>query len=325
MATCIRRRDFVTLIGGAAAWPRVAVAQRPATPVVGYLDAAAQTPDTAFREGLKQVGYAEGQNIAIEFRSPNGQYDRLPALAAELIARRVDVIVAVPTPAARAAKAATTTIPIVFAVGTDPVEAGLVASFNRPGGNLTGFSFFTVTLMKKRIELLHQLAPQSQLIAVLVNPANENVKSDRKSAQDAALAFGWQTQLFDARTAGEIDVAFAALVQIGARALVLGNDPFLNTRRDQIAYLAIRHAIPTVLPLRPYVTAGGLMSYGARIADTFGQLGVYTGRVLKGERPADMPVMQPTKFEFVINLQTARALSLTVPDKLLALADEVIE
>jgi putative ABC transport system substrate-binding protein len=274
---------------------------------------------------LKQVGYAERQNIAIEFRSANGQYDRLPALAAELVARRVDVIVAVPTAAALAAKTATTTIPIVFAVGTDPVEAGLVTSLNRPDGNLTGLSFFTFTLMKKRIELLHELVPQSPLVAVLVNPANENAKSDRKSAQEAALAFGWQIQVFDASTAVEIDAAFAALVQIGARALVLGNDPFFNSRRDQIAYLAIRHAIPTVVPLRQYVTAGGLMSYGARIADTFGQLGVYTGRVLKGEKPADLPVLQPTRFELIVNLTTAKVLGLTVPPTLLAIADEVIE
>jgi putative ABC transport system substrate-binding protein len=279
----------------------------------------------AFHDGLREAGYTEGQNVTIEYRSANGQYDRLPAMAAELVARRVDVIAASPTPAALAAKAATTTIPIVFSVGTDPVQAGLVASLNRPSGNLTGLSFFTFALMKKRIELLHDLVPQSPLVAVLVNPANENVQSDRKSAQEAALAFEWKIQIFDARTAGEIDAAFAALVQMGASALVLGNDPFFNSRRDQIAQLAIRHAIPTVVPLRQYVAAGGLMSYGARIDDTFRQFGVYIGRVLNGEKPGDLPVMLPSKFEFVINLQTARIIGIKVPPTLLALADEVIE
>ncbi len=322
----MRRRDFIVgITGSAVAWPLAARGQQTAMPVIGYLAAADLLPRAAFREGLKEVGYAEGQNITIEVRSANGHYDRLPALAAELVARRVDVIAAVPTPAALAAKAATTTIPIVFAVGTDPVEAGLVESLNRPGGNLTGFSFFTFTLMKRRMELLHELVPQSPLIAVLVNQANENVKSDRKSAQEAAIALGWQIQVFEARTAGEINAAFAALGQIGAHGLVLGNDPFFNSRRDQIAYLAIRHAIPIVVPLREYVTAGGLMSYGASIADTFRQFGVYTGRVLKGQKPADLPIQLPSKFELVINLKTANALGLTVPPNLLATADQVIE
>jgi putative ABC transport system substrate-binding protein len=320
----MQRRKFITLLGSAAAWPLAAQAQRQPTPVIGYLTAALPV-SASFREGLKEAGYAEGQNVAIEYRSANGQYDRLPALAAELVARRVDVIAASPTPAALAAKAATATVPIVFAVGTDPVEAGLVASLNKPGGNITGLSFFTFVLMKKRIELLHELVPQSALIGVLVNPANENVESDRKSAQEAALALGWQIHIFEARTAGEIGAAFGALVQIGVRALVLGNDPFFNSRRDQIAYLAIRHAIPTVVPLREYVTAGGLMSYGARVDDTFRRFGVYAGRILKGEKPADLPVEAPTKYELVINLKTAKALGIELPPTVLARADEVIE
>jgi len=320
----VKRRDFITLLGGAAVWPQAAKAQRQPTPAIGYLTAALPV-FASFREGLKEAGYAEGQNVAIEYRSANGQYDRLPALAAELVARRVDVIAATPTPAARAAKAATTTIPIVFVVGADPVEAGLVASLNRPDGNLTGLSFFTFVLMKKRIELLHELVPQSALIGVLVNPASENVASDRKSAQEAALALGLQIHIFEARTAGEIDAAFAALVQIAGRALVLGGDQFFYSRRDQIAHLAMRNAITTVLPLRDFVTAGGLMSYGARVDDTFRGFGVYTGRILKGEKLADLPVMQPTKFELVINAQTARLLGIEVSPTLLAIADEVIE
>lgn len=322
----MRRRDFIKGVAGSVTtWPIAARAQQALTPVVGYLAAADPLPAAAFREGLKEIGFAEGQNLTIEFRSAHGQYDRLPALAAELVARRVDVIAALPTPAALAAKAATTAIPIVFAVGTDPVEAGLVESLNRPGSNLTGLSFFTFTLMKRRMELLHELVPESQLIAVLVNPANENVQSDRKSAQEAAIALGWKIQLFQAHTADEIDAAFAALGQIGARGLVLGNDPFFNSRRDQIAHLAIRQTIPVVAPLREYVTAGGLMSYGTSLADILHQFGVYTGRVLKGEKPAGLPVIQPTKFEFVINLQTAKIIGIQVPPTLLALADKVIE
>ncbi|HEY7296621.1 MAG TPA: ABC transporter substrate-binding protein [Xanthobacteraceae bacterium] len=324
MSVNIGRRQGLAFVAGLAAWPLAARGQRQSRLVIGYLTAA-NAPLAAFHDGLREAGYTEGQNVTIEYRSANGQYDRLPAMAAELVARRVDVIAASPTPAALAAKAATTTIPIVFSVGTDPVQAGLVASLNRPSGNLTGLSFFTFALMKKRIELLHDLVPQSPLVAVLVNPANENVQSDRKSAQEAALAFEWKIQIFDARTAGEIDAAFAALVQMGASALVLGNDPFFNSRRDQIAQLAIRHAIPTVVPLRQYVAAGGLMSYGARIDDTFRQFGVYIGRVLNGEKPGDLPVMLPSKFEFVINLQTARIIGIKVPPTLLALADEVIE
>jgi putative ABC transport system substrate-binding protein len=320
----IGRREFVTLIGGAAAWPAVAEAQRQPTPVIGYLTAALPV-FTSFREGLKEAGYVEGQNVTIVYRSANGQYDRLPALAAELVARRVDVIAASPTPAARAAKAATTTVPIVFAVGADPVEAGLVTRLNRPGGNLTGLSFFTFALMKKRIELLHELVPQSALIGLLVNPASENVASDRKSAQEAAAALGLQIKIFEARTAGEIDDAFATLVQTPAHALAVGGDQFFYSRRDQIAYLAKQNAVATVLPLRDFSTAGGLMSYGARVDDTFRGFGVYTGRVLKGEKLADLPVMQPTKFELVINAQTARLLGVELSPTLLAIADEVIE
>jgi putative ABC transport system substrate-binding protein len=326
----MKRRDFITLLGGAAAWPIAARGQQAAVRSVGYLAAgSSETTAAAFRQGLKETGFVEGQNIAIEYRSANGQYDRLPALAAELVSRRVDVIAAAPTPSALAAKAATQTIPIVFAVGTDPVEAGLVASLNKPSGNLTGLSFFTFVLMKKRIELLHELVPQPGLFGALMNPANpanEIVSNnDRKEAQTAALALGRQIQIFEASTASEIDAAFAALLRAGARALVLGNDPFFNSRRDQIAYLAIRHAIPTIVPLREYVTAGGLISYGVNISDIYRQVGVYAGRILKGEKPAELPVMLPSKFELVVNLKTAKAIGLTIPESFLLRADEVIE
>jgi putative tryptophan/tyrosine transport system substrate-binding protein len=325
----IQRRGFITLLGGAAAaWPLAARAQRRANAVIGYLDAGSTVPGpvmAAFHQGLKETGWIEGQNVTIQFQAAEGQYDRLPALAAELVSRRINVIVAVPTPAAQAAKAATTTIPIVFAVGSDPVEVGLVASLNRPGGNLTGVSFSTAALMKKRIELMHELVPPPALIAVLTNPANELGQSDRQDSQAAALALGRQIRVFDARTADEVGTAFAALVQAGAGSFVLGNDPFLASRREQIAYLAIRHALPAMFPFREYVTAGGMMSYGVVRPEISRQHGIYVGRVLKGEKPADLPVMLPTKFELVINLNVAKAIGFAIPETFLVRANEVIE
>jgi putative tryptophan/tyrosine transport system substrate-binding protein len=328
----MRRRELITLLGGAvAAWPLAARAQQPAMPVIGLLDTGSIDSNTRFvrpfRQGLGEAGYFEGQNVAIEYRWAEGRYDRLPELAADLVQRKVSVI-AIPssTPASVAAKNATTTIPIVFGVGDDPVRLGLVTSLGRPGGNATGINFLTAELGAKRLGLLHELVPTALRIAVLANPTDQvRTASNIKDVEAAARAIGLQIHVFSASTTDEVDVAFAAILRKRMHALLSIPDAYLNTRRVQLATLAARHALPTVYPLRDYVEAGGLMSYGTSLADAQRQVGIYTGRVLKGEKPAGLPVVQPTKFELVINRSTAKALDLEVPATLLASADEVIE
>jgi putative tryptophan/tyrosine transport system substrate-binding protein len=325
----MKRREFVILlVGAASAWPFAARAQQPAMPVIGFLRSTALADSsgfvTAFRQGLKDANFVEGQNVAIEFHWAEGQKDRLPALAAELIRRPVDVIVG-DAVAMIAAKAATTTIPIVFAACGDPVGDGLVANLNRPGGNVTGVHFFAGVLGAKRLELLRELVPNAKTIAMLVYPNTRNTEAERKDVQAAAQALGQQLIVLDATSDRDIDAAFATFVQRGAGALIAGSSPFMTFHNKQVIALAARHRLPTVYSLREFAEAGGLMSYGAGIAEAYRQLGVYTGRILKGEKPGELPVMRSTKFEFVINLRTARALSLTVPPTLLATADEVIE
>jgi putative tryptophan/tyrosine transport system substrate-binding protein len=323
------RREFITLLGGAAAtWPLAALAQRPpAMPVVGYIDIGDQSHYlAAFNRGLAETGYVVGQNAAVEFRSAAGQYDRFPQLAAELVRRNVTVIATAFTPAALAAKAATSTIPIVFSTAADPVKIGLVASLARPGGNATGISFFSAELAAKRLGLLRELVPAAAHIAVLVNPTDATrAESTLRDVEAAARVIGLEVRVLEASTSGEIDAAFASIVRDHADALFVAPDGFFNTRRVQLATLAARHAIPATYAVRDYAEVGGLMSYGASDTDASRQAGIYAGRILKGEKPTDLPVLQPTKFELVINLQTAKAIGLTVPDKLLVAADEVIE
>ena len=325
----MRRRDFISLVGGAAAWPRAARAQQP-IPVVGFLHAGSPEPNVnfvvAFRTGLGKTGYVEGQNLAIEFRWAAGQDARLPEMAADLVRRQVAAIVTpASTPAALAAKAATTTIPIVFTTGGDPISLGLVASLNRPGGNATGVAFMTVELTAKRLSLLHELVPGAAGVIALVDPNYALAEAIIKDLQEARATLGLQVEILYAGTAREIDAAFATMVQKRADALLMTASPFFTNRRVQIVTLATRHALPVLYDIREFAEAGGLMSYGPSFRDIYQQAGIYTGRILKGERPADLPVMQPTKFELVINLTTARALGITVPNMLLARADEVIE
>lgn len=325
----MRRRAFIALTGGAAAWPLAARAQQPMMPVVAFVNAGSSDPPlaAAFRKGLNEAGYVEGQNVTVEYHWLEGQFDRLPLLVADLVRRRVAVIA---TPAgnyaAQVAKAATTTIPIVFGVGEDPVKLGLVDSLARPGGNLTGINFFAAELTAKRLALLHELVPKAVRIAVLVNPANvpatERVLRD---IPDAARAMGLQIQILNASTRSEIEAAFAALVRERADALYVTGDVFLTSRRVQLATLAAINRIPASYASRQAVEAGGLMAYDTDRADMYRQVGAYTGQILKGAKPADLPVLQSTKFEFVINLQTARALGIEVPNSIQLLADEVIE
>jgi putative tryptophan/tyrosine transport system substrate-binding protein len=327
----MRRRDFISLAGSAAAWPLAARAQQPAMPVIGVLNSASPEsyePQLAgFRQGLHEVGYTEGQNVGIEFRWAKSHYDRLPALAADLVHRQVTVIAATGgSVSAIAAKAATTTIPIVFTSGGDPVQIGLVASINRPGGNVTGVSLFTSTLAAKRLELLHELVPAAKVIALLVNPANPNSEADTKAVDGAARLMGLQVVVVKASNGTEIEAAFATMRQKDARAIVVGADPlFDNSGRDQLIVLAARDALPAIYDWRDVAIAGGLVSYGSNLAEGYRLAGIYAGRILKGEKPADLPVQQPTKFEFIINLKTARALGLTISSQIQLLADEVIE
>jgi putative ABC transport system substrate-binding protein len=321
----MKRREFITLLGGAAAWPIAARAQQGTIPVIGFLGGGSikATNTAAYRNGLSETGYVEGRNLTIEYRFAENQYDRLPALATELVRRRVSVILATPSPAALAAKAATTTVPIVFTSGFDPVRLGLIESFNRPGGNLTGVTYLTGALGSKKLDLLSKVAPNAALIAVLVNPTNPGARSDMTDMidlQEAARGIERKLIVVEAGTENELDIAFTSLVQHRAAALVVFAD-----QRARIATLAARHAVPAIYESRVYAEAGGLMSYGTNLRDANRLAGLYVGRILKGEKPADLPVVQPTKLELVINLKTAKALGLTVPDTVLALADEVIE
>jgi ABC-type uncharacterized transport system substrate-binding protein len=325
----MRRRQFITLLGGAAAaWPLAASAQQSAIPVIGFLDPA--SPDTfadhrrAFRQGLKEVGYVEGDNVAISYRWAENQIDRLPELASDLVSRQVALIATVSN-GAFAAKAATTSIPIVFIVADDPVRLGLVASLARPGGNLTGINFLNAELTAKRLELLRELVPTASRVAVLVKPTSSFTEAPLRDMDVAARAMGLQIQVFNASNSREIDAAFEAFARERPDALFVSPDPFFRSRRMQLTHLATRHAIPATYALRDYAEAGGLMSYGASLTDAYRQIGAYTGRILKGAKPMDLPVVQASKFELVINAQTARILGLTVPPTLLARADEVIE
>jgi putative tryptophan/tyrosine transport system substrate-binding protein len=331
MASYIRRRKFLATLGGAAAaWPLAVRGQQAAVPVVGLLSA--EWPNLlsnrlrAFHDGLRETGYVEGRNLAIEYRWAEGRNDRLPALAAELVRRQVTVIVSTSTPAVLAARTATTTIPIVFFVAADPVQLGLVTSLSRPGGNLTGVVTLNVEVAAKRLELLHELVPTATIVALLVNPASTALaETITRELEAAARTLGLELHVLHASSEGEIDAAFATLVQLRAGALVIGADALFNSRSEQLAALTIRHRVPAIYQFRDFVSAGGLMAYGSTVLDTYHPLGVYTGRILKGEKPAEMPVQQATKVELVINMKTAKALALTVPLPMIGRVDEVIE
>jgi putative ABC transport system substrate-binding protein len=327
----MKRREFIALMGGAAVlWPLGTRAQQPAMPVIGWLSARSPAEAAsvlqAFRQGLGQVGYFEGKNVTIEYRWAEGRYERLPALAAELVSRQVTVIAATGgEPSPLAAKAATTTIPIVCTLGGDPVETGLVASFNRPGGNLTGTTIMTLEMASKRLDLVRQLVPNATAIGMLVNPKFPTASAEAREVQDAARSRGIQSNLLNASTESEIDAAFTTTVEQRNGALIIGTDPFLLGQRDQLVRLAARHMIPTIYFLREFVEAGGLMSYGPNIANGYRQAGVYTGLILNGANPAVLPIVRPTQFVLYLNLKTAKMLGLQIPPLLLALADEVIE
>ena len=325
----LRRREFITLLGGAAAWPLAAHAQQSAMPVVGFLNGTSLAGYGrflyAFRQGLGEVGYVEGRSVAIEYRWAEGHYDRLPGLAADLVRLRVDVIAATSTPANRVAKAATTTIPIVFTTSSDPVELGLVPSLSRPGGNVTGASTLNIEVGSKRLELLQEVVPPFATIVELVNPNNPNRQTQSRDLQAAARTLERRILALNASTESEIDATFARLAEQQAGGLVINTDAFFFSRRDQLIALAKRHAIPAIFDRREYAEAGGLMSYGGSVSDVYRLAGIYTGRILKGEKPADLPVQQSTKVELVINLKTAKALGIDIPLPLLGRADEVIE
>jgi ABC-type uncharacterized transport system substrate-binding protein len=324
----MRRRNFMTVLAGAAAYPLFAGAQQKPMPVIGFLGSDSPGPAAsylpAFHQGLSETGYVEGQNVVIEYRWADGHYDRPPALVADLVGKGVDVIVTSGTPPALAAKAATSTIPIVFSVG-DPIEIGLVASLARPGGNLTGVSLMSTELMPKRLELVSELVPQAAVIALLVNPNNPIAERTMRDVQEAARAKGVQLQILKAGTEGEIDATFATLVELQAGALVVDADPFFGARREQLVALAAHHAVPTIYFRRQFAEFGGLISYASSLTAASRLVGVCVGKILKGAKPADLPVEQPTTFELVVNLKTAKALGLTVPPAILARADEVIE
>jgi putative ABC transport system substrate-binding protein len=326
----VRRREFITLLGGAAAWPLTARAQQPKMPVIGYLDTASASTTAhlvaAFRQGLSSAGYDEGRNVAIEYRWPDGDYDKLPGLAADLVRSNVAVIATINTPTILAAKAATKTIPIVFGVGVDPVKFGLVESLNRPGGNLTGLTQLNIEMEPKRVQLLHDLAPSAPSIALLINPTSPAYsEAATASVQGAARVLGLRLLVLNASTQSGIEAAFATLAAEQARLLLVSGDSFLVAQREQLVALAARHAVPTLYHRREFTAVGGLMSYGPPLSEVYYHVGAFTGRILKGDKPAGMPVHQSTKFELVINLKTAKALGLDFPPTLLAIADEVIE
>jgi putative tryptophan/tyrosine transport system substrate-binding protein len=326
----MRRRDFLGVMGSAAAWPLAARAQQPALPVVGFLGAGSLESDgyraAAVRQGLIEAGYVEGRNVAFEYRWAEDRYERLPALAAELVRREVAVIVAIGgITSATAAKSATATIPIVFEIGADPIEMGLVASLSRPGGNITGISFLIGTLTAKQFEILHETVPKAALIGFLVNATNADTEIKTKDAMAAAESVGQKLLVVQAHTDSELEAAFATLIEQRAGALVVAGEPFFSSRRDKLVELAARKKLPTIYTLREYAAAGGLMSYGTSITEALRLAGLYAGRILNGDKPADLPIQQATKVELIINLKTAKALSLTIPPALLARADEVIE